>query len=152
VDKPDTPACFVLAGMQHADRERALIKLRDTWDQVHPRQLIPDVAWASNLSVHLDHLAELRIDHVRQWIALNLSRFQTGHASIEDLRRTFESASVDLKAGVQLCKTKCTSCHLLCIQSRLHDGVHDCQTSHGCIHLCDLCDDYQGNHKDCSMP
>ena len=153
MDKPDTSVRFFLAqaGIQHAAREQALAVLRDTWDQSHSRQLMPDSEWASNLSIYLNDLAEIRVEHVREWITLNLSRFQTGHANIEELRRTFENAIVDLKAGVQLCKAKCASCHLLCLQSRLHDGPHDCQTSHECIHMCSFCDDNGGERKDCTM-
>jgi hypothetical protein len=153
VDKPDTSARFFFAsaGTQDAARELALTTLRNDWDQVHSRQLMSDALWTSHLSAYLEHLAEMRVEHVREWIALNLSRFQTGHANIEDLRRTFESAIVDLKAGVQLCKTKCASCHLLCVQSRLHDGAHDCQTSHECIHVCDFCGNDVGEPKHCTM-
>lgn len=153
MDKTDTSARFFLAGatMQDATREQTLATLRETWDQFNLRQMIPDIEWASNLSAHLDSLVDIRVEHVREWIALNLSRFQAGHANIEDLRRTFESATVDLKAGVQLCKAKCSSCHLLCVQSRLHEGTHDCQTSHECIHACDFCDDNPRERKDCSM-
>jgi hypothetical protein len=126
VDKPDTSAHFFFAkpGVHDAARELALAALRDTWNQNRSRQLMPDNEWASNLALHLDHLAEIRIEHVREWISLNLSRFQTGHANIEDLRRNFESATVDLKAGVKLCMMKCASCHLLCVQSRVPPGVH----------------------------
>jgi hypothetical protein len=137
--------------MQDAERERTLAALRETWDRFHSRQMIPDTEWASNLSVYLDHLVEIRVEHVREWIALNLSRFQAGHANIEDLRRKLESAIVDMKAGVQLCKTKCASCHLLCIQNRFHEDAHDCQTSHDCIHACNFCVDNSGERKDCTM-
>ena len=154
MDRLDTSAHFFFgsAGIQDFAREQALTNLRSTWDQVHFRQLMPDAEWASNLSMYLDNLADMRVERVREWINLNLSRFQTGHANIEDLRRTFENATVDLKAGVQLCKTKCASCHLLCLQSRLHDGPHDCQTSHECIHMCDFCHYDREVRKDCTMP
>jgi len=137
--------------MQNSPREEALATLRGTWDQAHSRQLIPDAEWALKLSVHLNNMAEMRVEHVREWITLNLSRFQASHANIEELRRAFESVTVDLKAGVQLCKAKCASCHLLCVQSRLHESSHDCQTSHECIQVCDFCDDEPGERKNCTM-
>jgi hypothetical protein len=153
VDKPDTSACFFLGGIgiQNASCEQVLTVLRDAWDQADSRQLMLDAEWASELSAHLNNLVEMRVEHVREWITLNLSRFQTSHANIEELRRTFESATVDLKAGVQLCKAKCASCHLLCVQSRLHNSTHDCQTSHECIRVCDFCNDNPGERKDCTM-
>jgi hypothetical protein len=112
---------------------------------------MPDSEWVSNLTLHLDRLAEIRVEHVREWISLNLSRFQTSHANIEDLRREFESATVDLKAGVKLCMGKCASCHLLCVQSRFHEGVHDCRTSHECAHMCDFLHDESEEGKHCTM-
>lgn len=151
MDKPDTSARFNLAGAGSQDHERTLVILRDTWDQVHSRQLISDAEWCMKLSSYLDYLVELRIEHVREWIALNLSRFHSGHANIEELRRTFESATVDLKASVQLCKAQCASCHLLCIKGRLHEGGHDCQTSHECIHFCNFCNEDSRDQKNCTM-
>ncbi|KIM92371.1 hypothetical protein PILCRDRAFT_417 [Piloderma croceum F 1598] len=115
VNLPDTTARLFLAGggMYAAERETVLAGLRRAWNQNDSRQLIADTDWISMLSLHLEHLVNLRIDHVREWITTNLLRFQTAHANIEELRRTFESATVDLKANVQLCKMhqehSCTS-------------------------------------------
>lgn len=153
MDKPDTSARFSLQGAEShglAD-EDALVVLQDTWDQIHSRLRISDAEWCMNLSSHLEHLVELRIEHVREWITVNLSRFHTAHANIGELRRKFESATVDLRASVQLCKTQCPSCHLLCIKKRLHEGDHDCQTSHKCIHPCDFCDGDSAGQKNCTM-
>lgn len=154
MDKDDTPARFYLApaGSYDAARETALSSLRNDWALTHPRQHIPDTEWVSELSSHLDSLVDVRVEHVHEWIVLNLSRFQSGHANIDTLRRTFETAKVDLKAGVQLCKTQCSECQLLCTKNRSHEGLHDCQTSHKCIHSCDFCrENNEENLKDCTM-
>lgn len=154
VDKEDTPASFYLApaGTYDAARETALSSLRNEWASTHPRQHIPDNEWVSELSLHLDSLVDVRVEHVREWIALNLSRFQSGHANIDTLRRAFESAKVDLKAGVQLCKTQCSQCQLLCTKSRSHEGQHGCQSSHECIHDCDFCGEKNEDPpKGCTM-
>ncbi|KAI0062821.1 hypothetical protein BV25DRAFT_1885018 [Artomyces pyxidatus] len=63
--------------------------------------------------------------------------------------RKFDAAIVDLKSNVQLCKSQCTSCHLLCVQSRQHDGEHHCQTDHKCTHACSFCALSKG--KPCGM-
>ncbi|KAI6143621.1 hypothetical protein BKA82DRAFT_4181550 [Pisolithus tinctorius] len=81
----------------------------------------------------------------------DLSGQMPGHASIEELRRTFEDATVDLRSNVQLCKLQCTNCQLLCVQSRFHDGPHNCRTGHACIHQCDFCKDGPGENRACSM-
>ncbi|KAF9228244.1 hypothetical protein BS17DRAFT_877588 [Gyrodon lividus] len=137
--------------MQATSRERALVILRESWDRYHNRHITPDHEWTEALSDYLENLASSRIERVREWLASNLTRFQTGHASIIDLRRTFESAIVDLRSGVQLCNMKCASCHLLCIQSRLHDDHHHCQTNHICKHACDFCTELQEEGKHCSV-
>ncbi|KAL4072300.1 hypothetical protein J3A83DRAFT_4093511 [Scleroderma citrinum] len=146
----DTEAQLFLAvgaAPQSEARERALSILRSSWKQCEIRQRKPDAEWTEGLSQYLDDIVNLRIDHVREWLAQNLSRFQAGHASIEELRRTFEGAIVDLKSNVQLCKLQCTSCQLLCVLSRFHDGPHSCQTNHFCIHECDFCQEL----RECGM-
>ena len=142
IELPDTEARFFLAvgaAPLSEAREQALSVLQSSWNQCETRQRIPDKEWTEDLSQYLEDIVNLRIDHVREWLAQNLSRFQAGHASIEELRRTFEGAIVDLKSNVQLCKLQCASCQQLCVQSRFHDGPHSCQTNHSCIHECEFC-------------
>ena len=98
-----------------------------------------DSEWASGLVEHLTHLVDLRAAHVDTWLRSNIQRFQASHASLEELRRTFDSAVIDLRASVQLCRSQCATCKLFCVQSRLHEGSHDCLTSHECIHDCTFC-------------
>ncbi|KAI6111762.1 hypothetical protein EV401DRAFT_1987972 [Pisolithus croceorrhizus] len=151
---PDTSLQFFLAvgGFSQSEtREQALTALRNSWDQHETRQHLPDLEWADSLSEYLEQIINLRIDHVREWLTQNLSRFQTGHASIEELRRTFENATVDLRSNVQFCRLQCASCQLLCIQSRFHDGPHHCRTDHVCIHQCDFCKESTGESRACSM-
>lgn len=146
VDHPDTMSRFYLPGPETSphNRELMLSVLRDEWDGSPTRHNQVDAEWISRLSLHLDLLIDMRVDHVREWISSNLARFKTGHANIEALRRTFETAIIDLRANVQLCRMKCDSCHLLCLRGRLHDHgpeePHHCQTSHRCVHTCDFCE------------
>ncbi|KAF8840150.1 hypothetical protein BDN67DRAFT_904164 [Paxillus ammoniavirescens] len=137
----------------HADeilRENTLSVLRQTWVLAPSRQHVPDPEWVDGLSQHLETIVDMRIEHVRKWLDANLSRFQAGHASIEDLDRTFENATVDLKSNVTLCKLQCHSCKLLCVRSRFHQGQHECQTDHSCIHECEYCLD-NSEHKGCTI-
>ena len=85
-------------------------------------------------------LVELRVAHVDKWLKYNMQRFQAEHASAEKLRRTFNSAVIDLWASIQLCKSHCATCNLFCIRSHLHEGEHDCLANHECIHNCTFCD------------
>jgi hypothetical protein len=115
---------------------------------------MPDDEWIAQLSIFLDDVADMRINHVREWITSNLSRFKTSHANVDNLRRTFDDASVDLKANVQLCKMQCASCNLFCLRNRGHEAEepHDCQTDHHCGHLCDLGEEHPEEEKDCGYP
>ncbi|KAH8980307.1 hypothetical protein EDB92DRAFT_1937150 [Lactarius akahatsu] len=128
--RPDMPA---------ADREHRLSILRDSWDRAGSRQHVDDSEWISDLVQYLTRLVDLRVGHVDKWLKSNIQRFQAEHASIEELRRTFNSAVIDLRAGVQLCKSQCADCNLFCIQGRFHEGDHDCLTSHECVHDCTFC-------------
>ncbi|KAG2136636.1 hypothetical protein DEU56DRAFT_857679 [Suillus clintonianus] len=152
IDMPDTLSEFSLAGgQQSSSREAALQVLYHAWEGYDSRHHVADVVWIANLTAHIDSLVNLRVAHVREWISSNVARFESGQASIGELMRTFDSAIIDLKSNLQLCKLKCASCELLCVQSRLHDGQHNCQTSHVCIHSCDFCELF-GEAKACSMP
>jgi hypothetical protein len=141
IEAEDTEARLLLAGPDApvADRESCLETLRDSWDQITSRQRVDDSIWTLDLAQFLTRVVDLRTAHVDKWLKLNLQRFQAVNASIEELRRTFDSAVVDLRAGVQLCRSQCSTCNLFCIQSRLHEGNHDCLTSHECVHECTFC-------------
>ncbi|KAI6027005.1 hypothetical protein EDC04DRAFT_3116261 [Pisolithus marmoratus] len=151
---PDTQLRLFLASgvfSQSDTREQVLTLLRNSWDRHETRQNLPDPEWADSLSQYLEQIVTMRIDHVREWLTQNLSRFQTTHASIEELRRTFDDVTVDLRSNVQLCRLQCANCQLLCVQSRLHDGPHNCRTDHVCIHQCDFCKEGTGDRRACSM-
>ena len=124
-----------------ADHERPLITLRDSWDQKIQRQHLDDSRWHSDLVQYLTHLVDLRVAHVEIWLESNVQRFEGVHASIEELRRTFDSAVIDLRASVELCRSQCGSCNLICVRSnRSHNYSHDCSTNHRCIHTCSFCE------------
>ncbi|KIK81380.1 hypothetical protein PAXRUDRAFT_156232 [Paxillus rubicundulus Ve08.2h10] len=142
---------FLATGHVHdVPRENTLSVLRQTWVLTSSRQHVPDPEWVDGLSQHLETIVNMRIEHVHEWLAANTSRFQAGHASIEDVSRTFENDTVDLKSNVTLCKLQCNSCQLLCVKSRFHQGQHECQTDHSCIHECDYCLDNSEN-KGCTI-
>jgi hypothetical protein len=154
IEAEDTEAQFLLAGPDApvADRESCLKTLRDSWDQINSRQHVDDSEWSSDLAQYLTHLVDLRSALVDKWLKSNVQRFQVGNASIEELRRTFDGAVIDLRASVQLCRSQCGTCNLFCIQSRLHVGSHNCLTSHECIYDCTFCQRDFLIAKLCSQP
>ncbi len=153
----DSNARFFVPNVEHSQNmspEELLHALFTEWDEFDFRQLLPDTQWAQKLAQHLEDLAEMRIDHVRAWVKSNLMRFQAGHASVMELHRTLESAVIDLKSSVQLCRMQCVSCQLFCIRNRLHEDAHDCNTTHTCTQPCEYCaeaGEHEGEGKKCSM-
>jgi len=121
--------------------EMYLMALLESWSPRTPRQLLPDSEWAAELVKYLNGLVDLRVSHVRFWLDCNLTRFERGHAALEDIRRRFDNMVIELRTGVQLCGAQCVSCNLLCIRSRLHEGDHICNTNHKCTHVCGFCED-----------
>ena len=117
------------------------MSLFESWSPSSPRQSIPDAEWIADLASYLQKLADLRINHVRLWLDLNLERFQGGPAAIDDLNRKFDNMVIQMKTNVQLCRAQCASCHLLCVRGLLHEGDHGCGTGHQCTHNCGFCED-----------
>ncbi|KAI9450262.1 hypothetical protein BJY52DRAFT_1175724 [Lactarius psammicola] len=143
IEAEDTNARLILTGPDTpaVDHESRLTTLRESWDRANQRQLVDDSMWHSDLAQYLTHLVDLRVTHVESWLASNIKRFQGSYASIEELRRTFDNAVIDLRASVELCRSQCDSCNLVCVRSsRLHRGGHDCLTNHECIHDCTFCE------------
>lgn len=159
IELPDTPYQLFIGsgGDQSVSRERMLTVLRMTWEGHASRQSISEGEWIAGLTRHLEDIVDLRIAHVNEWLDQNLARFQAvgsggTHARIDDLKRLFESSIVDLRGSVQLCGMTCSWCHLRCVQSRMHEGAHDCQSDHVCVHECDFCLALESEeHRPCTM-
>lgn len=133
------------------DREAILHALCRSWDGFPSRFDISESDWISGLSHYLEAITEMRATHVQKWIHQNLDRFKASHESLEILRRACDTALVELKENVHLCKAQCSSCNLLCLQNRGHDTQHDCHTSHHCPHLCGFSDGHPGEEKKCGF-
>ncbi|KAI9455502.1 hypothetical protein HD554DRAFT_2207426 [Boletus coccyginus] len=141
VDLPDTQHQLFIgggSGNQSESRERMLTILRTAWDGHTSRQYITEAEWVAGLTQHLETIVNLRIAH-------NLSRFQAASGS------GVSHACID-EGTVQLCGMTCAGCQLRCVQSRMHGGVHDCQSDHLCAHECDFClSRKQEEHRPCTM-
>ncbi|KAH8986525.1 hypothetical protein EDB86DRAFT_2809505 [Lactarius hatsudake] len=143
VESDDSAARFAVSDREQispAEVERYLTALLESWSPSTPRQSIPDVEWIAGLTSYLQELVDRRINHVRFWVDSNLERFHGGPAAIDDLRRRFDNIVIEIKSNVQLCRAKCASCYLLCVRGLLHEGDHNCRTSHKCAHNCEFCD------------
>ncbi|KAF9064891.1 hypothetical protein BDP27DRAFT_1467712 [Rhodocollybia butyracea] len=139
----DSSAIFYLPGSSSITSEFALTELMRPWTDINKRDCAEsDRTWIEDLSRYLLGLADRRIEHIRQWVDSNLSRFKVDNASIDALHRLLDSMAIDLKSQVELCKMKCESCNLLCIRSRRHDlkEAHHCDTDHKCTRSCEFDD------------
>jgi hypothetical protein len=124
-----------------ANIEMQLVALLESCVPSAPRQFMPDSEFVAKLRKRLNDLIDLRVNHVRSWLDCNLARFQGSHAAIENLRRRFDNMVIEMIANTQLCGAQCTSCHLLCVRSWLHEDDHSCNTDHKCTFNCGFCED-----------
>ena len=141
---------FYLSG-HSGDKEAILSTLCKSWDEFPNRFNMPEGDWISGLSGYLETITQMRAAHVQKWMHQNLDRFKATHASLETLKRACDTALAELKENVHLCKAQCSSCNLLCLQSRGHETQHDCQTSHHCPHPCGFSDEHPSEEKECGF-
>ncbi|KAI0290685.1 hypothetical protein BC826DRAFT_1176746, partial [Russula brevipes] len=152
VESNDTAARFAISDEEPiplVNIEVHLTALLEAWNPTTPRQSIPDSEWAAELTSYLNSLVDLRVKHVRSWLDCNTMRFQGDHAAIQNLHRRFDNMVIEMKTNIQICGAQCSSCHLLCIHSRFHEGDHSCNTTHKCAHICGFCE-CEGDVKPCS--
>lgn len=153
---PDSPAKFWLSSIHGqtdpSGLERALRELCEGWSGFDARAFQEDAAWVDHLSKYLDNLVSQRLDHVQEWIRSNTSRFTGSHEAVENLRRQFEMESVEMKRNVQLCKTKCSNCHLYCTRAKFHEDPHDCTTDHACFRPCQFVEEHSWISEPCCLP
>ena len=97
-----------------------------------------DIEWTQMLADHLQGLAQDRIQLIQDWATLNTSRFPDDHAEIRALQRAIQNGIIHLNSGIEICRSLCASCGLLCTKGKRHDGGHDCGTTHMCVHNCDF--------------
>ena len=111
------------------------------------------VEWIESLEDHLNHLATLRIDHVREWLGSNTTRFNQDLPQLQEVYRAFDAMVVALKSNIKLCGLQCANCQLACISSYHHEGPHDCRTSHTCPHQCNYAEAHIDEvNPNCGLP
>lgn len=154
IEAEDTTAIFCVPGSPFTS-ESALSALMDAWTDIGQRDRAEtDRIWIERLQQYILGLADQRITHVQRWIDNNLGRFKTDHPNIEALRRMLDNEVIDMRSHVELCKMKCESCNLLCVQSRRHDSKdpHHCKTDHRCKHVCEFSFEFGGHEEEGEVP
>jgi len=103
------------------------------------------------LRSYLQDIAIARIEHVLQWLKVNTERFGE-KAEITVLFRSFDTWAKELRQSVTICGSKCSSCGLLCLEHKQHEGNHHCNTSHKCPHICSFTDQHVlSNTPECGI-
>lgn len=136
------------------DRERCLRELGSSWLSFHMRQDMPESVWVQDFAQYLDQVTDNRIGLVRAWLEENTIQFKTRSEDFTELWREFNTLSIAVKEGVNLCRSRCHDCQLLCLRPRAHSGSHDCETSHRCAKSCAFHADGQDRQESqaCSLP
>jgi len=129
-----------------------LVELRKGWEHLGDRysEAMSERRFVDGYNDYLQSLVEWRTSQIRAWIEANTSRFGD-KAEITALRRTFDQLSKELRASVVLCGSKCSSCGLLCLEHKQHDGDHNCNTNHMCPELCGFIDQHE-EAVGCDLP
>ncbi|KIM24943.1 hypothetical protein M408DRAFT_224544 [Serendipita vermifera MAFF 305830] len=156
LDNNDSRAIFFIDGLSHPlngplSLDVCLTQLRLGWDLRQERYTMAESEFITGYNGFLRLLVEARIDHVQKWVEVNTSRFRE-KAEVTTLLRAFDQLSKDLKASVVLCGSKCSSCGLLCLGHKQHDGDdHNCMTDHKCPEPCG----FEEQHEEiigCDLP
>ncbi|KAG8783755.1 hypothetical protein FRC15_004586 [Serendipita sp. 397] len=148
-----SPGCqFYLEGLRlpaigDYSIERCLFNLRSGWKDRLTRFSTGEEKFIELYNVYLHDIAEERIKLVHSWLSANTTRFGE-KAEITSLFRTFDKLAKELRLSVLLCGSKCSSCGLLCLHHKQHEGEHNCMTSHKCPDICS----FTQQHTDSDSP
>jgi hypothetical protein len=129
-----------------------LSDLRRGWDSRLRRYSMTEQDYLSAYQIYLEKITSSRVELVHEWLKVNTSRFAE-NAEIKILFRTFEDLVKELKTAILPCGASCSTCSLLCLEQRHHEGRHDCATNHMCPKLCGFVDQHGGSViPPCGMP
>jgi hypothetical protein len=120
--------------------------LRQLWNGRLDRYKLEESDFISRYNEFLNSLVKGRLDLVGGWLQVNTERF-SDHSEVQALMRAFREHAEEMKGTNVLCGARCSSCGLLCLEMRRHEGDHDCKTSHRCPQPCELL----GQHSDIDM-
>lgn len=98
----------------------------------------PEEGFHASLQDVLNCQFDRRVEQVQEWVSVNVRRFPQDNQDIRDLFKTLESLTLSARSAVQICSSKCSSCHFLCLRPHHHVGQHSCGTDHKCIHPCSV--------------
>lgn len=132
-----------------------LRELRQLWNGRLDRYKLEESDFISRYNDFLNGLVKERLDLVGGWLQVNTERF-SDHSEVQALMRAFREHAEEMKGNNILCGARCSSCGLLCLEMRRHEGDHDCKTSHRCPQPCELLREHSdvnmGDPPACQLP
>lgn len=129
-----------------------LLELRRGWNHRLRRYSMTEQDYFSAYQAYLEKVASSRVELVHRWLKINTERF-VENAEIKDLFRTFENLVKELRMAILPCGAPCSTCNLLCLEQRYHEGKHDCATKHKCPTICGFTDQHEVSKiPSCDMP
>ncbi|CAE6410025.1 unnamed protein product [Rhizoctonia solani] len=104
------------------------------------RRNMNEEQYVADLQARLHHHLDIRVEQVRCWVTVNTARFPQENQDIRNIFKAVDNIVVATRVAVQLCASKCSSCHLLCLNPYRHsvDIPHNCGTDHSCASLCEV--------------
>ncbi|KAG8713472.1 hypothetical protein FRC09_018672 [Ceratobasidium sp. 395] len=116
------------------------------------RQHIQDRAYVETMQDLIHKSLDRRIDQIRNWITVNVSRFPQSNQDIRDLFGKFNNAALTMRAAARLCSSTCSNCQLQCLQPHRHvDETHHCGTNHRCAFSCAIAEEHP-RREPCGLP
>jgi hypothetical protein len=157
IESQDTPSQFYVEGVtlpegQMCTLDECLRQLRISWPERVQRFSLDESEFLLQYKSYLEQLAEARINHVFSWLKANTARFGE-KSEVLTLFRAFDTSCKELRRSIQLCGSKCSSCGLLCLDHKQHEGTHNCMTSHKCPNACGFAEQHEGHDiPACDLP
>ncbi|KAB5590852.1 hypothetical protein CTheo_5695 [Ceratobasidium theobromae] len=150
---PNLGNSFTSASEDNAAVEHSLKLLIDGC--THKLGITPNMArgveFIERLQQQLLQDLDLRIKHVRHWVQVNVQRFPPENQDIRNIHGKIDSLEIAMRAALQLCSEKCSTCHYLCVRPRRHVEEHQCGTTHRCPFLCEVSNQHS-DPVDCGLP
>jgi hypothetical protein len=140
----------VLPDDQMRTLSECLRQLRISWPNRSQRFSLGESEFLLQCNQYLQQLAEARIEHVSNWLNANTRRF-SGNTEVVAFSEAFHTDCKELRRSIQLCGSKCSSCGLLCLKHKQHEGVHNCMTSHKCPNPCTFAEQHEEDVPACDL-
>ncbi|KAF8607199.1 hypothetical protein BDV93DRAFT_591195 [Ceratobasidium sp. AG-I] len=121
------------------DIERSLKALISSYQSIlGTRHSLGDKVYFTLLQNYILKQLDRRLEHVRNWVHINVERFPPESQDIRGVHIKVDNAALAMRAAARLCSLTCSSCHFRCVRPHRHSDTHDCGTTHRCESSCEV--------------